>query len=513
VRAMELTKNLDNCKSFSEILRDAGDTFADKVFLVDGSRRISFKEFDVLVNKCCGMMAGKGCKKGDVISLVMKNSADLLVLYFASLRLGCVINPLPFHLGAKEASEKLKFVGPKTVFSHSSLTKELSGSGLRAVTAQEDGKEMLAGLISDYPEDAMPQIDVDPDDTAFMYYSSGTTGSPKMIEYTVSSEIAVMASQLRAGFMKDIDCHLVFLPLGHTAAIRYSIFPCLLTGSKAVIYESFWKLRPRLWEAVKEEKAGFFEVVPSILIAILNTPYKDYDKKNVKSMKYIGCGSSFLPKKLQDDFESKFSIPAANLYGLSETGPTHFEDVFEKGRTRGNIGRPMDVVEAKIFLENGEEAKTWEQGEIGIKSPGLLNGYFKNKEQYASCFNMDGYFMTGDIGSVDDKGIFYYIDRKKDLIIKGGVNIVPSQIDEVLMSHEAVKEAATIGKPDMFLGETIKSYIVIKDGKDPDEGPLRARCREKLGDFKTPSFFEFVAELPKGPSGKVLKRILRERER
>jgi long-chain acyl-CoA synthetase len=250
------------------------------------------------------------------------------------------------------------------------------------------------------------------------------------------------------------------------------------------------------------------EIVPSILIAILNTPYRDFSKEQVNSMKFIGCGSAFLPQNLQDAFQERFGIPVANLYGLSETGATHFDDPFVKGRETGSIGKPFDIVEAIIFDENGKEVQNNIVGEIGIKGPGLLKGYLNNQKLYEECFNK-GFFMTGDLCRKDNKGNYYYMDRKKDLIIKGGVNIVPSQIEEVLQSHTAVQEAAVIGKPDILLGETIKCYLVSKNGSKPDIKELKSYCKEKLGDFKTPSKFEIIESLPKGPSGKILKRDLR----
>ena len=250
------------------------------------------------------------------------------------------------------------------------------------------------------------------------------------------------------------------------------------------------------------------EIVPSILIAILNTPYKNYKKEQVSSMRFIGCGSAFLPQNLQDAFEEKFNIPVANLYGLSETGATHFDDPFVKGRETGSIGKPFDIVEARIFGEDGEGVQNAEVGEIGIKGPGLLKGYLNNQKLYEECFQK-GFFMTGDLCRKDEFGNYYYVDRKKDLIIKGGVNIVPSQIEEVLQSHPNVREAAVIGKPDMLLGETIKCYLVSKNGSNLDISEIKSFCKEKLGDFKTPAEFEVVKSLPKGPSGKILKRTLR----
>ncbi len=252
-------------------------------------------------------------------------------------------------------------------------------------------------------------------------------------------------------------------------------------------------------------------VVPTILTAIFNTPYDNFKKEKVRSMKFIGCGSSILDKTLQDKFEKKFGIPVANLYGSSETGATHFDNPFSPNRKTGNIGRLISSVDA-IIVKDGRTIKNVEEnGELCIKSPALLKNYFRDDEAYKQCFHGD-YFMTGDIVYKDDQEIFYYVDRKKDLIIKGGVNILPSQIDEVLQSHPSIIEAATVGKADIFFGETIKSFVTLKEGDNISKIDLVSFCKSTLGDFKTPSEIEFIKEMPKGPSGKILKRELRKKD-
>lgn len=508
---MSVMKNIEKYDSFSEILADTARVYGQRVFLVEGDREYSYSEFGRLVNSCCRFLMAEGVKKGDIVSLILKNSTDYLIVYFATLKLGGVINPFPFHLGVDEVIEKLLFVRPAVVFVHQAHGEKLRKNGLNVKIMQSDGKTLLADELIKYSDAEFDTGKIDPDATAFMYYSSGTTGSPKIIEYTGRSEILTMASLLRAGFMGEGAVHLCFLPLGHTAAIRYSVLPCLLTGSRVVLFESYWKIRPVLWQLVARHKATFFEVVPSILVTILHTQGEDISKLDISSLQFIGCGSAYLSQNMQDEFEQKYGIPVANMYGLSETGPTHFDNPFEPGRKTGTVGRPLDIMDVKLFDEQGQEVGLGSLGEFGVKGPSLLKNYYCNSIGYEACFNK-GYFMTGDLGQIDEKGIHYYVDRKKDLIIKGGINIVPTQIDAVIMSHQLVEESATIGKPDMFLGETIKSYVVLKAGAKIDDLALKLFCKERLGDFKTPSSFQFVTELPKGPSGKILKRQLRERE-
>lgn len=508
---MKIIKNIEEYQNFSEILFDAAKAFSQRIFIAEEEKEYSFAAFNRLVNKCAQMLAAEGVNKGDVISIVLKNSVDYLILYFAVLKMGCKINPFPFHLGTEEIKEKINFISPKIIYAHEAHASKLKAEGLRVKTIQSDKERILEEKLKNFSEEEFRVQGIDPEETAFLYYSSGTTGSPKIIEYSTRSEILAMASLLRSSFIEPQSCHICFLPLGHTAAIRYSIWPCLLSGSKVILYESFWKTRAELWKIIRQHKVTFFEMVPSVLIAILNTRYENFSRDDVLSLKFVGCGSAYLSKSLQDKFEEKFNIPVANMYGLSETGATHFDNPFAPGRKTGSIGKSLDIMEVKVLDENGCQVKAGQLGEFAIKGPSLLKGYYKNTAQYEACFR-DGYFLTGDLGYVDEQGVFYYVDRKKDLIIKGGVNIVPSQIDEILLLHEGVEDAATIGKPDMFLGETIKSFVILKNARSIDVEELKAHCRKLLGDFKIPSEIEFVQELPKGPSGKVLRRKLREKE-
>ncbi|MEK6584596.1 MAG: AMP-binding protein, partial [Nitrospirota bacterium] len=258
---MKIIKNIEKYSNFSEILTDAAKVFSEKIFLVEEDREYSFDAFNRLVNSCSRMLASDGVSKGDIVSLVLKNSIDYLILYFAALRMGCKINPFPFHLGSEEIKEKLGFIGPKVVYAHVLHADNIAAAGLSVKAVQSDKEVILRKRLQEFSDSIYPNPDVDPDEAAFLYYSSGTTGSPKIIEYSTRSEILAMASLLRSSFIEPQSCHLCVLPLGHTAAIRYSIWPCLLTGSKVVLFESFWKARADLWKIVEEHKVTFFEIV------------------------------------------------------------------------------------------------------------------------------------------------------------------------------------------------------------------------------------------------------------
>ncbi len=510
-KLVELSHHLEGFPTFSEILNYTSEQSPDRIFLIEGERQWTYQAFNELVNQGCRYLADLGLQPGDIISIILKNSVEYLALYFAALRSRIVLSPFPLHLSGHEILSKVEIIAPKALFCHKSHFTALADSQYTVKNIDDLEGQSFLDKLAGYLETSFLSPEIEDGQTAMMYYSSGTTGSPKIIEYTYRSMVLNQAAMLRSDYITPGSTHLCFLPLGHTAALRYTIKPCVCTGSTVVLYESFWKLRTNLWDEIERYQATFMQVVPTILITILNTPYPQFRKEQITSMEFVGCGSSFLPKHLQDTFEKRFGILLSNQYGLSEIGTSHFDNPKEPGRQTGNIGRPFDIIDVKFFDDNRNEVKAGELGEIGIKGPNLLKGYYQNPALFEDCVH-NGYFLTGDLGRVDEHGIYYYIDRKKDLIIKGGINIAPSQIDEILVAHPAIEEVATIGKPDLLLGETIKSFLIPKQGQTVDLKELQAYCKEKLGDFKTPSEFEIVKELPKGSSGKILKRALREKE-
>jgi acyl-CoA synthetase (AMP-forming)/AMP-acid ligase II len=503
---------LEECKTFSQILRFHAQNSPDKIWLQDGvaQNKYSFKKFDQLVDRTTSYLTEKGCQTGDIVSAVINNRTEYLLLFFASQRLGSIFNPFPFSLGSEDIQKQLRFIQPKLILCQQKHFSELDGHGwnLAQIVDQKQGGEFFKEL-DEYQEkfwdDFLPQGN----EAACIYYSSGTTGNPKGIVFSFKNMIANIASIVRGFQWSSEDCHLVFLPVGHTASINYSILPCMYSGSKIVLYESFWKIRRNIWEYIEKYRVSYIEVVPSVLYSLLNTPYKDYQRKKLKNFKYIGCGSAPLPLEVQKGVEEKFLLRVANLYGLSETGPSHIDNPLEDNWTPGSLGYPLDVNSVKIFKDDGTEASIGEVGEIGIKGPNVFVAYYKNIKQYQDVFR-EGYFLTGDLGFEAENGKLFFSDRKKDLIIKGGVNIFPGEIDEVVFSHTSVKEAATIGISDLYLGARIKTFIVLKEGEKFNNDHMKQFCLKKLGDFKCPDEFELIDEIPKGPSGKLLRRSLSE---
>ncbi len=492
--------------NLSDAIRKHAAANASREYLVVDNKRFSYGEVDELVDRCCQLFAELGLKQGDVASGVIANGAEYVVLYMAALRYGIVFNPYPFTLSAVDLRQYLTHVQPRMVFCQSAHYNELA----------EDGAHALHFVRKDFfktlPGQARPHNTFDPSGgaPACLYYSSGTIGNPKSIVFSHANMLANTRSILRGFRFGPDERHLIVLPLGHTASINYSLLPCTLAGGSLILASSFWKVRSRFWEMLREQQITYVELVPSILMALLNTPHSEVHPEQMPALRFIGCGSSTLPRDLQTRFIERFGVRVANLYGLSETGPSHVDYPLDPGWEPGSIGFPLDCNECFIVDKGDRPLPPGELGEIAIRGANVFTGYYKNNALYHTVVR-DGVFFTGDLGYSDEQGRFWFAGRLKELIIKGGINIAPDEIDEVLYGLDGVASALTVGDPDDYLGEMIHSYIVLAEGTSMKEADVLAHCRAHLSRTKVPDKVSFVESIPAGPSGKFLRRAVRER--
>ncbi|MCP5050252.1 MAG: acyl--CoA ligase, partial [bacterium] len=452
-----------------------------------------------------------GVTPGDRVTLVIENSPEYCFFYFALIRIGAILNPMPFTSHKEEIMKNVRLVEPRLIFIDKRKERDFGNETADdiifvTVAADRPFEESIAHM----DDQLISEVPLDEDDPACLYYSSGTTSEPKGVLYSHKNMIALISSLCR-GFKlsQEEEVHLIMLPLGHTASTNYSLLPCAYYGGKILMAESFWHIRSKIWKLIETHNVTYMEVVPTVLYSILNI-YRKPIANDTSSMRYVGCGSAPLQKGVQEQFRERFHLKVANLYGLSETGPTHIDDPLTPGWQPGSIGVPLDVNDVKIFDDNDNELPPNETGEIVVKGDNVFVGYYKNKSLYNTVVR-DGYFHTGDLGYTDEKGIFYFKDRKKDLIIKGGINIVPGEIDEILILHPAVREGVTIGIPDPMFGEEVKSFIVLKDNMTAAPEEIIAHCQNYLPKTKAPKFVEILEEIPKTHSGKLLRKELRER--
>jgi len=505
--------NIQDCGNFSEVIRCQGQLYPERIFIHDikTERSYTFSQFDGLVEGTARFLSAYGLRKGDIITAVISNSPEYVFLYFASLRLGAVFNPMPFFSHSEEIRKNVRMVEPRLVVVDQKRETEFAKKKQDNFLPFPVGNgSVFEERIREFSGFDYPDTGIDEDAPACLYYSSGTTSDPKGVLFTHRNMISNIASICRGfRFEAGEEIHLSFLPLGHTASINYSLLPCAYSGGTIILAEDFWTIRNRIWNLVESHRVTYMETVPTVLYSLLNI-YREGMFQDVSSVRFVGCGSAPLQKSIQMAFEKRFGLKVANLYGLSETGPTHIDYPLENGWEPGSIGIPLDVNEVKIFGEEGEECESGRVGEIAVKGENVFAGYFKNDSLYREVVR-GGYFFTGDLGYRDSNGRFYFVDREKDIIIKGGINILPGEIDEVLLQHPAVKEGVTVGVPDDLFGEQIHSFIVLKDGVAVSPSDLVEHCRRYLSKIKVPQEIFIVDNIPKTHSGKLLRKEFRNR--
>ncbi len=423
----------------------------------------------------------------EIVTVILPNSIDYLEAMLACLLTGNIFNPIPFFTSDNELERIFNYVNPKVVITSRDITSGLKKHRL-IINPNELDKHLM--FESEFG------LECQGDDIAALYYSSGTTGNPKGVMYS-HDNIYYLIESINRGFGFDHKTsHFSVLPFGHTASINYNIFPCFFTGAPLVIAESFSNIAHNFFKILSDNKISYVQVVPTIVYMLLKINYK-LDDIDLSRLMFVGCGSSTLPLESQIEFEKKFGIRIGNLYGLSETGPTHIDDPRSKNWSPGTIGVPLDVNECSITKD----------GEILIKGRNVFSGYFKNEGLYKKVVK-NGWFYTGDLVDYqNDK--FIYKDRSKDLIIKGGINIVPAEVEEVLYMNKEVLEAAVIGIFNEVHGEEIVAAVSLRNpnpNKDEIKLNLYNLLRDNLSSYKHPIDIFFFDSIPKTHSGKLKRR-------
>lgn len=491
-------KEIKTKKNFSDILETVSFFYPDKIFLVENNNHFSFKKFNQMVDNCCGYFFNQKLKSNDVVSLLLPNSLEFIILYFACIRYGIIVNPLPYSSNNASIKHSLNISKSKIIFSDRKILKNTSINNIII-----NNLNLFLINIKKY-NFYKSKKKINNKKIAAYYFSSGTTSLPKLISYSHQAMVQCQKLLNNSNFLPKFSNHMCILPLGHTAAMRYSIKNSIINVGKVFLYKNYWSIKDSFWKEIKKNKINFIGCVPTILQAIYINSSK---QKKIPSLKFFGCGSSTLSKNFQIQFEKKFKTKISNIYGMSEIGVASFENPYKKKRKIGSIGQPLLGIKMVLFKNKKIITSNNVIGEIGIKTPAIFSGYITSKKN--KLLKIKEFFMTGDLAIKKNK-YFYFIDRSKDIIIKGGVNISPQEIDDCIISYNKVSESATIAIKDSFFGENIKSYVVLKYGYAKKKIDIINFCKKKLGNYKAPLEVVFVKELPKTPSGKIIKRLLKD---
>ncbi|MGI9069164.1 MAG: class I adenylate-forming enzyme family protein [Pyrinomonadaceae bacterium] len=501
--------------NLGQLLEQRVSATPGKHFLIseaDG-RHFSFLEFGAAVNRAARLLKSHGIGKGDAVSLLMPNSAEYVIAYFACWKLGAIAGPINSLLKAHEMEFVISDSEAKALLVHSdflpaieSIRKELRT--LQAVIQFDDEAAATKDFIDDFSISSSTDLsvsDINLDSEAIIIYTSGTTGKPKGCLLTHGNLIA-NARQISQwlGFTKG-DRLLSVMPLFHMNAVSVTTMSALYAGGSTVVSPKF--SASRFWQIISDFHVTSFGSVATMLSMLLST-YPEGVPKGLKTdqLRFAMCGSAPVPAEVLRRFEETFNCLVIEGYGLSESTCRSTFNPPDERRRAGSCGLAIGN-EMKVVDEEDREVADGKLGEIVLRGENILKGYYKNEEATATAFR-GGWFHTGDIGYRDADGFFYIVDRKSDMIIRGGENIYPREIDEVLYQHPAISAAATIGITDPLYGEDVAAFVILKDGHEMTEEGVIAFCRERLADYKCPKTVRFIKEIPKGPTGKLLKREL-----
>ena len=482
-----------------------------------GGERLAVKLDDVEVNyavlnegakRVGGLLREKGVEEGDRVGIMLPNVPYFPSVYYGILRAGCVVVPMNVLLKGREVEFYLKDPEAKLLFAWhdfgEAAEQGADGAGAECVLVKPGEFEELVG--GQEPLEEMSERDAQ--DTAVILYTSGTTGKPKGAELTHANlkQNAKLAGGL--GEVTDEDVALGALPLFHSFGQTCTMNACIAIGAAMTQLPRFDP--DKALAIIERDKATIFQGVPTMYNAMLHSDKRE--EFDTSSLRLCMSGGSAMPEELMRNFEEAFDCKILEGYGLSETSPVASFNHPDRERKPGSIGTPIDGVEMKLVDDDGNEVDQGEVGEIVIKGHNIMKGYWNRPDATEEAIK-DGWFHSGDMGKVDEDGYFFIVDRKKELIIRGGYNVYPREVEEVLYEHPAVQEAAVVAVKDEKMGEEVGAAVVLKKGEEVTEEELRDYVKEQVANYKYPRKIWFCDELPKGPTGKILKKDIEVPER
>ena len=479
--------------------------------------RLSFRELNIRTNRLANSLLSLGVKHGDRVALALMNSAEFLEAYFAVAKIGGVVVPLNWRLVPDELEFILKDSGSETlIFGEEfiEVVRELHSRGEKTdiktwiQVAKDNGENEFAKDYASFRERGdvfEPEVGGEEDDLLYIMYTSGTTGLPKGVVHSHNTSIWALITFIASTDLRDGDRYLAALPLFHVG----SLIPITLNiywGVTSIVMREFNPVRA--WEIIQTEKVSCSLLVPAMLNFMSQVP--DISQYDYSHLRWIQSGAAPLPVNLIQIY-ADWNIEVHQIYGLTEVcGPACVINSESALKKIGSTGRPFFHTEGRVVDENGLDCPPGEQGEVWIKGKHVMLEYWNRPEATNETITEDGWLRTGDVATVDEEGFIYIQDRIKDMIISGGENVYPAEIENVILAYEGVAEVAVIGQPSDKWGES-PFAIVVRAEKSITENDILNHCDGKLARFKLPKGVAFIDIIPRNANGKVLKRELRAR--
>ena len=504
--------------NLGNLLNISASKYPTRTAIISPEGRWSYEAFDERTNRLAGAFLNAGLTKGDRIALLFYNSSYFVEAYFAAVKIGLVVTPVNYRFSGSEivyvlndAQPRMLLYGPEFETTLQAVRDQLvsvrhfvSPQNSASLLA-DDYEDLLAGGQADIASAASRVSENDP---CQLMYTSGTTGKPKGATLTHRNVFWNLFNTIWAREDKAGERAIIVGPLYHTAALNNHLTIQVALGGTSIIIRKF---EPQaLLQTIENEKATIVSGAPALYNMLLQ--YPDAHKYDTRSITKCTSGSDKLPlevkKRLLEFFPNIEGV--YDVYGLTEASPGITTlNAADSLRKDGSVGKILPFVDARIVGEDQNSLPPGEVGELICRGPNVMQGYHRNPQATAEAIQ-NGWLFTGDLARMDDEGFLYIVDRKKEMIVSGGENIYPREIEEVIIKHPAVADVAVIGVPHPKWGETVKAFVVSRPGRAIDEKEVIDFCRKYLASYKKPTAVAFVPEIPRNPSGKALKRILKQ---
>jgi long-chain acyl-CoA synthetase len=465
---------------------------------------VTYQQLHGMAAKVAGTLRENGIEPGDRVAVILPNVPAFPVVYWGILMAGGIVVPMNPLLKAGEidyfftdSGTKIAFVWPDFV---PEATKGAANSGTRIVECGPLGPNDFDG-----GEPVGEPLERADDDTAIILYTSGTTGRPKGAELTHRNiHLNALRSATVIQEIRTDDVVMGCLPLFHVFGLVVGLNAATIAGASLALIPRFDP--EAAIEVIEKERVTVMQGVPTMYAAILNHPRSD--GMDASSLRTCVSGGSAMPLEVMRAFEDKFDAVILEGYGLSETSPVASFNMLDRERKPGTIGVAIPGCEMRCVDADGDEVPVGEVGEIAIRGDNVMKGYWNKPEATAEAIP-DGWFRTGDLATMDDEGYFTIVDRKKDMILRGGMNVYPREVEEVIYTHPDVVEVAVVGMPDDLLGEQVGAAVTLREGSTATADDIIEFTKERIAAYKYPRTVWVVDELPKGPTGKILRREVR----
>jgi len=498
--------------NLAALLESNAVRFPDSPGIIFEGNKITYKELDTKASQIAYALQKAGVAKGDRVAIHLPNCPEFIITYFGILKTGATVIPVNVMLKQQEIEYLLSDSGSKILFTLSEFlieaapaTKKIQGFKETIVVGHKGGDGTPFETLFGNSQPPLRAVDVDAaEDLAVIFYTSGTTGRPKGAMLTHGNMVSNAFATAEMYKYCHEDTIISAMPMFHAAGQTNVMTAAFSQGAAVVLLPRF--APEKVFDALMAERATVFIGVPTMYFQILFHPQAERFAENNLRLCLVGAAS--MPEKVLNEFAEKFKVVISEGYGLSEAAPVVSHNPIDGVKKALSIGVPIPGVEMKIFDDNDAELPLGQIGELVIRGPNVMKGYLNQPEATAEALR-NGWLHTGDMAYRDDDNYFFIVDRKKEMILTGGFNIYPREVEEVLFTHPKIGEAAVVGISDMEKGEKATAFVVLKDGQTATSEEILEFCRARMAAYKAPREVKFIDRLPRNAAGKVLKRVLR----